>query len=151
MTVTTEKELGNAINDNIDTIEIEGDLAKKVVKIKATGKVAWAACIGSLTVAIIATVAAMIPDPAEPVELGVASISYGISAVALGTATTSAVSIGIAGAIAAGATGVAVGSSAIGILNKLRKYKITEKSERKLILKRSKKVKNSLENTESTS
>lgn len=136
MTVTTEKELGNAINDNIDTIEIEGDLAKKVVKIKATGKVAWAACIGSLTVAIIATVAAMIPDPAEPVELGVASISYGISAVALGTATTSAVSIGIAGAIAAGATGVAVGSSAIGILNKLRKYKITEKSERKLILKR---------------
>ncbi|MBO6130749.1 MAG: hypothetical protein J6P28_02165 [Treponema sp.] len=136
MTVTTEKELGNAINDNIDTIEIEGDLANKVVKIKATGKVAWAACIGSLTVAIIATVAAMVPDPAEPLELGVAGVSYGFSAITLGAATTSAVSIGIAGAIAAGATGVAVGSSAIGILNKLRKYKITEKSEGKVILKR---------------
>ncbi|WP_141606999.1 hypothetical protein [Treponema saccharophilum] len=136
MTVTTEKELGNAIHDNVDTIEIEGDLGKKVVKIKATGKVAWAACIGSLTIAIIATVAAMIPDPAEPVEIGVAGIAYGFSAVTLGAATTSAVSIGIAGAIAAGATGAAVGSAAIGILNKLREYKITEKSEGKVILKR---------------
>ena len=131
MTVSTEKELGNAIHDNVDTIEIEGDLVKKVVKIKATGKVAWAACIGSLTVAIIATVAALIPDPAEPIEIGVAGISYGISAITLGAATTSAVSIGIAGA-----TGAAVGSAAIGILNKLRKYKITEKSEGKVVLKK---------------
>ena len=136
MTVSTEKELGNAIHDNVDTIEIEGDLAKKVVKIKATGKVAWAVCIGSLTVAIIATVAAMIPDPAEPVEIGVAGISYGLSAITLGAATTSAVSIGIAGAIATGATGTDIGSAAIGILNKLRKYTVTKKSEGKVVLKK---------------
>lgn len=136
MTVSTEKELGNAIHDNVDVIEVEGDLAKKVIKIKATGKVAWLACIGSLTVAIIATVAAMVPDPAEPLEIGVAGISYGVSAVTLGFATTSAVSIGIAGALAAGATGAAVGSAAIGILNKLRNYKITEKSDKRVVLER---------------
>ena len=136
MSVTTEKELGKAIHNNEDTIEIEGDLVKKVIKIKATGKVAWGVCIGSLTIGIIATVAAMIPDPAEPVEAGVAGISYGISAVTLGIATTSAISIGIAGAIAAGATGVAVGSAGIKILNKLRKYKIVEKSDKRLVLKK---------------
>lgn len=136
MTVTTEKELGNAIHNEVDMIEIEGDLSKKVIKIKATGKIAWTACIGSLTVAIIATVAAMVPDPAEPVEVGVAATSYAFSAATLGTATSAAISTGIAGAIASGATGVALGSAAIGILNKLRQYKITEKSDTRVVLKR---------------
>lgn len=136
MFITTEKELGNAIHNNVDEIVIEGDLTKKVIRIKATGKVAWGVCIGSLSVAIVATIAAMIPDPAEPAEIATAGIAMGFSAVTLGTAATSAVSIGIAGAIAAGATGAAVGTAAIGILNKLRKYKIAEKTKDKVVLKK---------------
>lgn len=43
--MTTEKELAEALKKNPDTIEIEGDLARKVIKIKATGAVAWGACL----------------------------------------------------------------------------------------------------------
>ena len=38
MLVTNEKELGKALNDNVDEIEIEADFRKKVIKIKAKGK-----------------------------------------------------------------------------------------------------------------
>ena len=136
MVVKTEKELGKAVNEEQDTIEIEGDLSKKVFKIKATGKVAWGVCLGALTVAIIATVAALVPDPAEPIEVGAAIVGTGLAGVTLGTAAPVAVSIGIAGAIAAGATGTAVVSAAIAILKKLRKYKIVEKTKDRLVLKR---------------
>ena len=39
--VKTSKQLGQAIKEEKETIEIEGDLAAKVIRIKATGKVAW--------------------------------------------------------------------------------------------------------------
>lgn len=35
--MTTEKELGKALKEGQDTIEIEFDLCKKVIKIKAIG------------------------------------------------------------------------------------------------------------------
>jgi len=41
MTVTNEKELGEAIKNGQDYIEVEGDLVKKVFKCKANGKVVW--------------------------------------------------------------------------------------------------------------
>lgn len=41
MAISNEKDLGEAVNNEQDTIEIEGDLGKKVLRIKATGKVAW--------------------------------------------------------------------------------------------------------------
>ena len=40
MKVNNEKELGVAVYNKEDTIEIEGNLATKVIKIKAKGKVA---------------------------------------------------------------------------------------------------------------
>lgn len=40
MKVNNEKELGKALHDEEDSIEIEGDLSNKVIRIKATGKVA---------------------------------------------------------------------------------------------------------------
>ena len=36
MKVSNEKELGIALEQNQDSIEIEGDLSKKVIKIKVT-------------------------------------------------------------------------------------------------------------------
>ncbi|WP_332405986.1 hypothetical protein, partial [Vibrio metschnikovii] len=42
MTISNEADLGEALKREQDTIEIEGDLKNKVLKIKATGKVAWA-------------------------------------------------------------------------------------------------------------
>ena len=51
--VTTEEELTNAIKNNEDTIEIEGDLSKKAIRIKATGKVAWVVAIASTIVSVI--------------------------------------------------------------------------------------------------
>lgn len=41
-TVKTSKELGEAIKSNEDYIYVEGDLKNKVIRIKATGKIAWA-------------------------------------------------------------------------------------------------------------
>ncbi|WP_275897270.1 hypothetical protein [Helicobacter suis] len=41
MAIQTEEELARAIKEGRDTIEIEGDLATKTIRIKATGKVAW--------------------------------------------------------------------------------------------------------------
>lgn len=144
MKVKNAKELGTAVHNEEPTIEIEGDLAKKTFKIKATGKIAWCVCIGAIGVAIIATVAAAIPDPAEPAEIAAAGISYGFAAVTLGTAATTAGAIGIAGAIAAGATGTAFISAAKATLNSLRNYEIAEKTDNKLVLKRkTKKIKKS--------
>ena len=36
MKIKTEKELGEALKNDQDRIEIEGDLSRKVIKIKAT-------------------------------------------------------------------------------------------------------------------
>ena len=52
--VTNEEQLAHAVENKQDTIEISGDLSEKVIKIKATGKVAWAAAFGATAVAIIA-------------------------------------------------------------------------------------------------
>ena len=51
-TVKTSKELGEAIKSNEDYIYVEGDLKNKVIRIKATGKIAWALAVGSLATAI---------------------------------------------------------------------------------------------------
>lgn len=40
----TAKELSEAIKEETDVIEVEGDLSNKIVRIKVTGKVAWAVC-----------------------------------------------------------------------------------------------------------
>lgn len=136
MTVNNEKDLGSAVHNKEDTIIIEGDLVKKVIKIKATGKVAWGVCIGAIVIGMTATVMALIPDPAEPVEVIAAGASYGIAAITLGSAATTAGTIGIAGAMAAGATGMAIIPIAKKILHGLRKYKIVEKADNRLVLKR---------------
>jgi hypothetical protein len=43
--IRTEMELGDALREDTDRIEIEGDLSKKVFIMRATGKIAWAVFI----------------------------------------------------------------------------------------------------------
>ena len=48
----TAKEFAEAVKDNEEYITIEGDIKNGVLRIKATGKIAWGVCAGSLAIAI---------------------------------------------------------------------------------------------------
>lgn len=109
--VSTEKELAQSLKENKSTIEIEGDLCRKVIRIKATGKLAWGVALAAITVAVVATLSS--GGMALPVSGVVAGAATGILGVG---ATTCAISL----AVAAG--GVAV-------LNKLRSYKVEKISD----------------------
>jgi hypothetical protein len=114
--ITTEKELGSALKNEIDTIEIKGDLANKIVKIRATGKVAWGVAAGAIAVAILITVAS--GGTAAP-----ASSLVGVAAVSI---------LGLSAATTAVLIGVSAGG--ISALNRLRKYKEIERSDGRLVL-----------------
>jgi len=116
--ITTEKELAEAIKNNEDTLEIEGDLIKKVLKIKATGKVAWVVAIGAISVAVVSILA-----------------TGGTSAPVSGAMATGAVAVlGIS--TTASAISIAVAAGGVGVLNRLREYKIIETKHDRLILKK---------------
>ena len=117
--VTTEEELANAIKNNEDTIEIEGDLSNKTIRIKATGKIAWAIAIAAIAVAV----GGILLIPA----------SGGTSSVASGAAISGAVSI-LGSKVTLSAITIAIAGGGIGILNKLRKYRIEKVSEKHIIL-----------------
>ena len=117
-TVSNEKELGEALKSNADEIIIEGDVEKKVIKIRATGKAAWAIAIGALAIAI-----------------GVAVGTGGTGAPASALIGTGAVGVlGVTGA--ASATAIAAAAGGVGALNKLRSYKQINHSDGRLVLKR---------------
>lgn len=121
--MNTEKELGEALKNNQDTIEVEGDLARRVITIKATGKVAWVACIACITIAVAVVVvtissggtATPITGPAAGITLGAAASIWGLP-----TAIT--------------ATGIAVAGGGVVALKKLRKYRIEKIIDTKIIL-----------------
>lgn len=123
MTMTTEKELGEALKTDKDTIEVEGDLSKKIIKIKATGKVAWGVCIGCIVVACTMAVvtlstggtAAPVTGPTTALTLSAAASVWGLP-----TAIT--------------ATGIALAGGGVVALKKLRKYRIEKISDTKIIL-----------------
>ena len=124
--VRTEKELGEALKEEKDTIEIEGDLRRKVIKIKATGKVAWVVAIGAIGVAVVATLA-IVP-------------TGGTSAPATGVLLPAAIAFGggIGGiSVACTAVSIAVAAGGVGALNTLHEYDLSEK-DGVVILKRSK-------------
>ncbi|WP_323930436.1 hypothetical protein [Aeromonas veronii] len=125
MAINNEKDLGKALNEDQDTIEIEGSLRDKVIKIKATGKVAWVIAIGAIGVAVVA-ILYPVPEPATQAS------SKGIAALTGGAA------IGILGAgTAMSAIAISVASGGVAALNKLRSYKIISNSGDKLVLKKS--------------
>ena len=120
----TLKELGKAIKNNEDEIYLEITIGEIVLKIRAVGKVAWAVCAVALTVSIASIVATVAVPPAAPA----AAIPEGAAAVAavsiLGSAAIPAVSIGVA----AGGIG--------GLVALREKYKVVEKDDKHIILKR---------------
>ncbi|NQE47526.1 MULTISPECIES: hypothetical protein [Herbaspirillum] len=120
-TVTNEKDLGKAIKSEEDTIQIEGDLARKIIRIRATGKVAWAIAFGAIGVAVAATIIALPTGGTS--EVAAAAIAPAPIAILGGATTYSCIAI----ALAAGG---------IGSLAKLRTYKEVSRSEGRLVLKR---------------
>ena len=111
----TEKELGEALKREEDTITIEGDLVNKVIKIHGTGKTAWGLTIGAIGVAVVSVLATV------------------------ATAGTSTPATGSAALISGGAAvSIAVAAGGVGALNKLRDYNLTKINDNKVILKRKK-------------
>lgn len=120
VTTSDEKELARAVKNKVDLIIVEFDLAKKVFRIKATGKVAWAIAIGGI-IAVIATIVGT-----SGLAIPLAATTFGIPAVSiLGLpATVAAVNIALAGR----------GSRT---LNKLRReYEVVEYKDNRLVLRR---------------
>ena len=121
MSITNNKDLAQAVNNQQSEIIIEGDLAKKIIKIKATGKVAWAIAIGAIGVAVAAVMAA--------------PLTAGTSGVVSAIAAPGAVAV-LGGPAAATAIGVAIAGGGIATLNKLRVYKVVSRSDNRIVLKR---------------
>ena len=116
----TEKELGEALKREEDTITIEGDLVKKVIKIHGTGKPAWGLAIGAIGVAVVSVVATVATAGTSTPATG------GAAATVLGVPT------------AVSAVSIAVAAGGVGALNKLRDYNLTKINDNKVILKRKK-------------
>lgn len=121
MAIRDPKELGKALKEEKDTIEIEGDLKNKVIKIKGTGKIAWGIAIAAIAISVAAILASLPSGgTSNAVHFVTAPVAVGILGA---SATTAAISI-------------AVAAGGIGALKKLRDYKITEQSANRLVLKR---------------
>ena len=121
VTVKTKDELASAINDNeIEIVIVNKELGRSVCRIKATGNVAWLVAAGAIGVAITSVLAT-----AGTIGTVVAAPSFVAATASLGgiSVATAAVGIGVAG-------------GGIAVLNKLRNYKISEKSDGRVVLKR---------------
>ena len=116
-----EEELGKALKNEVDEIEISIDLENKVGKIKATGKVAWAVAIGAIGTAVVFLLA-------SPGTMGTSAIAaaptFLVASTALGGAS-----------VATSAIMIAVAAGGVGALNSLRNYNLV-KENGKAILRR---------------
>ena len=124
-TVTSAAELGRSVNNGENEIIIEGDLAKKTIRIKATGKVAWAIAFGAIGVALVVAIGGAVAGPAAPAFEAIAITSAG-GAVAV---------IGLPATVAALSMAFAVKNKKV--LNSLRDdYIITSQSTNRVVLKK---------------
>lgn len=123
--VKTEKELGDAIKNEEDEIEIEGDLVSKTIRIRATGKVAWAIAVGAIGIAAFSAYATVGTGGSSAPATLTSGLTASVAASSiLGVSTTST------------AVYIAMAAGGIGALTSLRKYKEVYRSESKLILRR---------------
>lgn len=121
---TTEKELADAVKSGASTIEIEGDLAKKVVKIRATGPVAWGLVAASLAGGyMFLKLTATVPVPQAKMAFAAASAGSGAAALTI---------LGVSASTAAFALTRAYGSAEG--LKKIRAYKQLSYIDGKLVL-----------------
>lgn len=96
--MTTEKELGEALKRGDSTIEVELDLARKVIKIKTVRNGMWVLCVTAIGVAVVSGVVAIstagtatvpsafIATPAIATASGVLGMSTAISAIGIAMA-----------------------------------------------------------------
>ncbi|OQX01930.1 MAG: hypothetical protein BWK73_44435 [Thiothrix lacustris] len=119
--VSTEKELGDALKREEHTIEITGDLAKKTIKLRATGNIAWAVAFAAIGIAVYGVIA-------TPVTGGTTGIVAGFTG-------TAAVGI-LGGAATYSAIAIAVAAGGVGVLTSLRSYKEVSRTANSLIIKR---------------
>lgn len=127
MSVSTEEELAQKIKAKDSRVEIEGDLANQVIKIKATGPVAWGAIVGATLVGAGAVYLTLTPSP-DPGTKGLAP------AVGAGAFGSVAAVLGVGGATTLFKLAKAAGG--VKVLTELRSYKIVSQSDGKVILKR---------------
>jgi hypothetical protein len=121
---TTEKELADAVKSGASTIEIEGDLAKKVVKIRATGPVAWGLVAASLAGGyMFLKLTATVPVPQAKMAFAAASAGSGAAALTILGVSASATAFALTRAYG-GAEG----------LKKIRAYKQLSYIDGKLVL-----------------
>ncbi|EIV8258867.1 TPA: hypothetical protein ACG31N_003900 [Escherichia coli] len=118
-TVSTYKDLANAIACGSNKIEVTGDITKGTVKIVASGAVTWAIAIGAISIAY----AAFAMTPAT------GGTSSALSMIATPAAVAS---IGLPATTAAIA--IATGAGSISAIKKLRQYKIESHVDGKAIL-----------------
>jgi cellulase/cellobiase CelA1 len=124
--IDTPKELADAIAKKQESFEINGDLIEKVLKIKNTGTTAWIVALGAISCATAAALATTkIGKITIPLTLPLATFNI-IGAVPILGIPTATIAVEIA---------VAFGG--VNVLNTLRKYKIIENSEDKLVLHKS--------------
>lgn len=117
MAITDEKELGEALKSGADSIEIEGNLKDKVIRIKASGKVAWIVALGAVAVVVILAVFSV--NGANIVLVATPVIGAKISIWAI-----------------FGAIVVAVAAIIVAMLNKFRRYKLEKISNTRIILRK---------------
>lgn len=128
--VKDEKALAKAIKDGQDSIYVEGDLKNKIIRIKVTGKVAWAVCFA----AIAAAVALYFITPAATVTTG--GIGGAISFT--GSTAIGATAVTILGVKATTvAISLAIVAGGCGVLTSLRNnYKISRKDHNGILLQK---------------
>jgi hypothetical protein len=131
--VTTKQQLGEAVKRRDSEIIIEGELARGVIRIKATGAIAWALAAASLATAVglyLATPVATVTT--APVGGAGGGVLFGAGTVAAGTAA------GVIGLNAVTvAIGVAIAAGGFGAVTALRnQYKIKEKADNRLVLEK---------------
>ena len=119
--IRTEKELAEAIKNNQETIEIEGSLKEKTIRIRAIGKVAWVIAIGAIGAGFYGLLAAPATRGGSLVVDGFMA-PVAVSALGVGATYSSFV--------------IAVVAGGVGALNSLRGYKEVSRSNGILVLKR---------------
>lgn len=123
MKVRNEEELGKALKNNVDLIEVENDLKRKVVRIRAINDVAWMVCIAAMTVGVASIIAtAATAGTTAPVNALVATPALAGAVTVMGVPTTIS------------AVGIAVAGGGVASLNKLRNYKVKSISGEKIQL-----------------
>lgn len=121
--VKDEKELVQAIKNNVDYIEVECGIKDFFIKIKGTGKIAWTVCLGCLAIAAATTAYMVAKEDNDAKKIAISAISATAAAAILGPTT------------AATCVMMAVSAGGVDVLNKLREYRIEEQGDRLFLVK----------------